>query len=496
MIKKIAVYILLCVGTVTFAQQELTSFKVGMKKSNSFVKDALPIIDESNGNISLFLVDTKNVYGYLFNDQFQIIDSLQLENKNRKYKSIIGHSINTDNEYGIYLTNNFEDEFAVVNFSYEKDTSYIKEFEIDLKDETFVQTLNYNHKLYILSITKKTSIINIYTLNNNGVSDKHSIDFADSKFIDRKDKEIPLYELLVPSSSILKGGAIISNSKKIADVVRIKNDILNPVDITAGLSKLYLHNNKVLMTFDENENITQLISIDLTTFQKEALQIKKPFYAIESNKKKTNSFIYDDLIFMMATTKDEFTFTVQNLLTQHKIAEYSATENDSIDFKNAPIIQVGSYYDKYREFEKTQKFLRKVYDGDVGISVYKPNDNYEILLGGKVEYKASGGGMGIGAASIPIASFGAVTVYYNPTHFAYNSYTYTKSTFIRGLFDKDFNHVEGAFPENAYDKIKDFKEEKETTENAKTVFKYKDFYILGNYTPWPYQQYRLRKFED
>jgi hypothetical protein len=56
--------------------------------------------------------------------------------------------------------------------------------------------------------------------------------------------------------------------------------------------------------------------------------------------------------------------------------------------------------------------------------------------------------------------------------------------------------VEGAFPENAYDKMKDFKEEKETTENAKTVFKYKDFYILGNYTPWPYQQYRLRKFED
>ena len=496
MIKQIIIYILLFFSLLSYGQEELAHFKVSMKKSAPLTKDIVPIVNKTTGNISFSLISSKSIFNYLFNDHFKIIDSLQMENKSIKYKSIIGHSINSENECRIYLTSDFEDKFSIVNFSYKKDTSYIKDFELNFKDEVFVQAFPYNQHLYILSIIKKSSIINVYELNKDGTIDKKSVDFSKTTFLNYKNKETTLYELLLPNNSALKGGPIISNSKKIADVVKIDTKILNPIDITAGLSKLYLYKNKVLLTLDQNEQLTQLISINLNTFQKGVFQIKKPFYEIEKNKKKTNSFICNDKIFMIATTKDKFTFMVKNLLNQNKIVEYSASETDSINFKNSPIIQVGGYYDTYQEFEKTKKFLRKIYDGDDGMSVYKTKNTYEILLGGKAEYKASGGGMGLGGPSISTTSFGAVTVYYNPTLFAYNQYAHTKSTFVKGFFDKDFKHIEGNIPTNAYDKIKSIKEDKEISPNAKTVFKYKDFYILGNYFLWPRQEYVLYKFED
>lgn len=499
MIKQITISILFLCTLISNAQEELAHFKVGMKKSNSFIKDALPIHDESNDMVSLFIMDSKNVYAYLFTPDFKISDSLQLEKKSRKYESIIGSGIsgtNDQKEYNLYVTNNFEDQFAVVNFSYEKDSSYLKEFELDLKNEVFVQTFNYNQKLYILSVPKKSSVINVYELDSDGTNTMHNIDCSDIVFLNYKGKETTLYEMIIPDNSILKGGPIISSSKKIADVVKIENDILHPIDLTSGLSKLYLKNNKVILTLDENENLTQLLSIDLNTFQYESAQYKKPFFDIEKNKKKVNTFVFDDKLFTIATTKEAFKFTIRDLMNSSILAEFDTHKKDTIDFKNSPIIQIGGAYARYREFEETPKFFRKVYDGDVGVSVYKPGNNYEVLLGGKVEYRATSAGMGLGGPSIPIASMGAVTIYFNVAFFAYEAYTYTKSTYVKCLFDENFNHVEGTFPQHAYDKMKEFKEEKETTSDAKTVFKYKGFYILGTYTPWPYQQYRLRRFKD
>jgi len=96
---------------------------------------------------------------------------------------------------------------------------------------------------------------------------------------------------------------------------------------------------------------------------------------------------------------------------------------------------------------------------------------------------------------IPIASFGSATVFFNPTYFAYNSYTSSKSTHIKGLFDTNFNHIKGELKQNVFDKINDSKIEKSTAQKGKTVFKYKDFYIVGDYLVWD-KKYILRKFID
>ena len=58
--------------------------------------------------------------------------------------------------------------------------------------------------------------------------------------------------------------------------------------------------------------------------------------------------------------------------------------------------------------------------------------------------------MGFG---MPMASFGGVSVFFNPVYFAYNSYVNTKSTYVNCLLDQNLNHLEGVFPKNEFDKI-------------------------------------------
>ena len=181
--------------------------------------------------------------------------------------------------------------------------------------------------------------------------------------------------------------------------------------------------------------------------------------------------------------------------TGNFIKEYAVNQDEEILFKNTPIIQKGGFYNGYRELEKTKKFLRKITAGKIGVSVIKNKNTYLLTLGGYVEQRTAapmmmGGFGGIGGA---IASVGSVNVnlFFNPTMFAYNSFTNTKSTQIECLFDTNFDHIKDAeVPKNIFDKIKSTPKKSDI---GYTIFKYKDFYIRSDYTP-NNKTYHLRKF--
>mgnify|MGYP000978014029 CR=1 FL=1 len=107
-------------------------------------------------------------------------------------------------------------------------------------------------------------------------------------------------------------------------------------------------------------------------------QFTKPLELAKSNQKKTNSFINDENIFLIASTDDELVFRTQNFESGTLVKEYVVNVNDTIAFKNSPIIQEGGAYDSYREMDKTKKFLRKITSGDVGVSVNSYANGYKI----------------------------------------------------------------------------------------------------------------------
>ncbi len=488
MIKKVTILIAIFSCSITLSQDRIGSFENNLKTSQTFLRGSVPIVNNRNGDISMFLFDSQKVYGYLLNNKFEKIAELNSENRRRKYKALIGSSISKDNTYRLFMSNEKYTKFGYVDFSYNKKESVFKELDLKLEDEKYLETITLDNKFYLMTISKNTSKLNIYSFNDDASYKKDVIDFSNEMFINKERKKTVLYKMFLDSEVMAT----------FMSPIKIEESNPNSIEVTSEKSKLYLRGNQLVFTFDNNKEYTQIISLDFETFDYKLRQIEKPFVP-KQTKKQANSYISGDNLYTMVSTSEKFIFRVHAYESGELKKEYSTTVNDTISFKNSPIIQEGGMYDSYREMEKTKKYLRKITSGDLGIAVYKINGNHQIILGGKKEIKSNPGMMMMGGfGMIPIGTIGAISVSINPTFFAFNSYTNTKSTYIECLFDENFNHLEGEFERNVFDKIKIYKDlinKSNEVDKIDTVFKYDDYFVFGFYNSRS-KTYNFRKFSD
>lgn len=502
MLKKIAVYLLLFCAVNSYAQQELIVLDdYFFDTEYSTLKDAFPIVNKNNNDVSLFLLSAKHVYGFLLDETFKVKKEIKSENRDRQFKVIIGYSVSDNDEYRVFLTNNQKDEFARINISYSNSRTGLKEFFLQQENEFFVQSINQDNKFYLLSVLKDSSILKLYTFNDLGEYSVKEFDFSRNIFLNEKGAKANLYNMIPGVKSTNE-----SSTKK------IEKEVPTSIEVASEKVKMYIKGTEVLLTFDRDKKFTQVISIDLISHEKYFSAFEKPFVNVKANKKRTNSFINGDNIFIVASTKEDFIFKVLNRSTKELLKEYIVNVNDSISFKNSPIIQKGGVYDGYREFDQKNKFLRKISSGNIGVSVNHYKNGYKVVLGGKKEV-TNGAGMAMGMMGGIGTSMGDLTLYFNPVNFAYSSYVNSRSTFINCLFDSSFNHQQGEFPKNIFDKIRDYEEDIYNQKNSESnvlgedslyknlsskgdiIFKYKDFYIKGS-TLIGGERYILRKFEE
>ena len=495
------------------SQEVLSVFKNDLDDSRYTVKEVLPIVNQINDDFSLFFLNSKEVHAYLFSEDFEMLSSLSLEDKRRKYNTVIGYGINNNREYNVFLTNNNNNKFAGINFSFDGKTSDIQEFTLENSNEKFVQTVTVNNVFYLLSVTIGTSDLNIYKFEDHNLPKPNKITFKNGEFIDRSDQSAYLYDIFHVSS----------NGKFVGvETNKIDRNLPTSIEIAAKEKKLYVKNSNLIFTFDNNRNVTQILTLHLDDYSYDVQRIEKPLIEEKTSKKKSNSFINDNELYMIASTNDDMIVQIKNFNSKDILKEIKLNVEDSIQFKNTPIIQEGGVYDNYRELESTKKFLRKITAGDIGISSYKNKTHYLLTIGSEKEIP-KGGGMMMpmgGFGGIPIASVGNANIFFNPTYFAYNSYSGTKSVHIKSMFDFDFKHIRGEVEENVFDRINKYDGSTIETENSnklpsnksgyrtlqeeakknsntigETIFKYKDFLVLGNYNAKE-KLYELTKFED
>ena len=398
---------------------------------------------------------------------------------------MIGSSILENGNYKVFLTNNGHSKFSSMTLSFDNEKHLLHEFSLEDDNEKFIQTVTYKNKFYLISAAKRapekqafSEGIYIYTFDENDKPKRNKINLSKSVFIDKNGDGTTLPNLIASYSSSIK---------------KIEDNVPNSIEVAASNRKIYLKDNKVIFTLDNNKEFTQILEINLENFQSSQKSIEKPMKGIEEGRKKTNSYLNGNLIFMVASTKDNFIFQVNNFEKDSLIMKYSVSKENAINFKNTPIIQEGGMYDGYRELESSKKFLRKITSGKIGVSALKVKDLYHITIGGYVEQRRGGAGMSFGFGGMPIGSFGSVNIFFNPTMFAYNSMSNTKSTRIECLFDEDFDHLRGDLEENAFDKIDTFL--KEDIGESETIFSYKDYFIFLDYINAS-GDYVLRKFEE
>ena len=257
---------------------------------------------------------------------------------------------------------------------------------------------------------------------------------------------------------------------------------------------------------DSDKKETKLVRVNLDDFSIKTDSFIKPKIGsneTESAFTKHNSLIYEDLIYQIKTSSKEMSLTVKNLNNKEIIKQLNLKKEDSITFKNGPIYQEKTsssiFFPKSeRKLEKTSKFLRKMSRSNVGLTTEIVNKKIQLTIGGYIEIKSSGGGFGVaGFAGGGVAglAFAGLSTGFNPTFANYNSYSSTKTTFINCLFDYEFNHKQGDFTNNVFDRIKEYEDSftqklladgtyepiafPEFNIKLKNVFYHKDKHFLG-----------------
>lgn len=452
--KKIFLNLFILLSSIfVFSQEKLFEFENTLKTNNTFLNQMFSIVNEKNGNISLFFIDNQHINCYLINDTYEVIDSLKLNNRNSLINVYLGYSISDDNNYCIYVTNSNQSKFASIRFSFvNKEVSY-NEFKFkDRKKEKFIQAINYKHKFYILTSTKKTSIINKYSFDQNSNFIKYKIDFSENTFRNEYRSKKTLYSFF--------------NNSSYGDVKTISPNTPNPIDITSAFQKLYVIDGKIIISLDQNKTYTQIISFNLANSEKEVKYIKKPLLSdTEFVSAKSNSYIYDDKIFILAISDEKLNLSIKDYQSSNLLKAYSFSEEDTITIKNTSLIKFTNNRTINKNTNETKDILRKISQSKVGISAYRFANDYQVTIGGKSH---SNDGSIIVSGLFFGFSGALLTNILNATFKA-------DALYFKGVLDSNFNHLNKDAKLNVIDKIINLKtKNKIGITKSETVYQYKN----------------------
>jgi hypothetical protein len=479
--KKTAIsFLILLISISLFSQKTILRVENNFKKKQSFSSndDVLPIYNYNTKNLALLFIDKRKIYNYLFDENLNKIDSMSTEKRPRKYKNPLGSSI-FDNDYRVFLTDKSKEKFASIHFSFNNKTTTISELELNFTNtnEYFVQSISHQNKFYIITIEYNSNNLKVYSFDKNAKFMAHKIDLSSYKIMNRnyEDKLSAIFF----STNIGFNPSIKIN--------KFDENSISALEQTSDYIKMYVRDNKVIFTIDNNNEYTQVLTIDLNSYKSTFRKINK----IDKFKaKNSNSYLFEDKIFQVASNSNELYFIIRDYQTAELLNQYTIKKDAPISFKNSPIIQYGGAYAYKRVLTKSKQFLRKISNADIGITVDRVKNNYQVTLGGVKEINSGGVGMGMG---MPVGSFGGISMFFNPAGFAYSSYKNTKSVTIKTILDNNFKHIEGTISKNAYDLLKEYQDSYDNPKKGETLFKYKGYFIFGHYN-YSNLFYQLHKF--
>ncbi|MCF1190145.1 hypothetical protein LRR18_01005 [Mangrovimonas sp. AS39] len=456
-----------------YGQEQVLSFH-NESFSKNLTKDSYSITNDLTGEMVIVVIEKNTFFAYLYNNDFKPVNQIASKHVKSKYANILGYYCDKSG-YHILYANQQSKKFCVLSIDFKSNKSIISEIELDFGEDVFFDTVNYKNDLYILTANSQNEI----TIHSFTVKELKSL---------KKYNLVEINEDTNLISSHLQYGVFTLGGYEFLNITKIEPNVPTSIEMASNSNKAYLDKNRLHLTFDSNEYGTLVYTINLDSYDINFKAYPYPKAKLDTYEK-FNSFLYNDFIFQMASSKEEMAFEIKSL--DGKIwKNYYIDKNDSIDFKNSPIIeegQLGIPFTSKREMEATKKYLRKITNGHLGISVIKVSDNYYITLGGFEKRHST---------AIPVYSAPTNSSYhisYNSTHQNYFTYTYTKSTYLEGIFDVNFNHKKGPLRENVFNRIESFKSEKLKYITAENVF-ILDKKVYFGYLNLKEQQYYVLKF--
>ncbi|MDH7447477.1 hypothetical protein [Aquimarina sp. 2201CG14-23] len=503
MMKKIALLVsIFYISTIIIAQERVLELEDGFVKFQSG-KESYALPNQITGDLMLLLEEGRQFHAHLLDSNYTNKAKISAKTIPSKYKYILGYNIE-DHKYSIFFSDSWSTKFGVQTFDFKTNTTKNTFLDFKIKGEKYVESIVHNNKIHLITISKKSSNFNIYTFDEQFTPTKNVISLKELEYPNPESRNhtITAYYLLLPDTA--------GTLRSLVDVEKIEGNNPNVIETTSKENKLYQFKNQLIFSFDYSHEKTQLCFIDLDTFKGYVKSYNKPAKT-EKGYRKSNSYIFDNKLFQIASSNQKMKFTVLDLKTEKFIKEYKITKEDTIRFKNSPIIQEGGGIlpgfseNRVREIEKTAKYLRKISSSNLGISVYKVDDEYNIVLGGTKDITTNNGyagtaGFGNGfsngfGVNGTIGNSTSAWVSFNPTFYNYNSYTSTKSTYINCLFDANFDHIQGDIKKNSYDRLYDFEDSLSIKIKAVNIFLHKNRLHYGFFDTKK-RVYELYRFQE
>lgn len=463
--KKIFTLLLLAVVTVVSGQNIISAQSLELKKSQWCFRSLLAP-DSREMQLTAFVADRQKVHALRYNGAIFFTDSLSANRPESRFQDMAGYSYASGNAF-VYWASQDAKEFEVQSFDFANRTVTQKTVAIN-KEDRVLASYSERDRFYVVTLPGgEQDMIRLYSFSG-AEPEQRDVDFSAFSFATTSGKKTTLRELLQDNG-----------------LQKIDDRTMTDLATASGRIKLYSMNGTLLLTLDHNSDATQLFIIapDLTITQKIVAQ---PALGEKAN---GNSFYHEGKLYQLRANDNELALSATSLAAGSLIKTYHVTKNDSITFKNSPLIsQTGT--GSVRELKDTKRFLRRLAGADLALTVYRTPDDILITAGGVRSVVPTANiiaGVTIGAVAIAAGGDGSAIGMLSDG-------SELQTLCFESLFDENFEHEPYQQMRLAGDYMGEFNSRTGTL-FASSMTSFQDYFIMGYYDTKS-GQYVMRSFRD
>ncbi|WP_281231408.1 hypothetical protein [Flavobacterium gelatinilyticum] len=360
--KKLFLFFLLSSQSILFSQTVLNSFPLNLNLSEA---QLLNIEDVKTHDVYVFASDNKNINILKYNQSLFLTSQFTDSIRYAADRVLLGYSIGADKAPLLYWSSSNLRNIRIIKYFTETKTTRSLNFDFPEAHDYILASFQKNNIFYILAKEKAQQHLLLYKFENGNCEIK-MFDFSPFTFQNGRGQSFSFTTLI-----------------RYYPIQMMESDDFNSIDKTSNINKLYVLDDRLILTLDYNSKKTQVFDLNMETAEITEKTFDLPVSVKPS--RTANSFYSDKKLFQMTANKDQFLFTIKDYDTGKTIKSSSISKNDTIQFKNSPFF-IQNNNNRPQELKTTAKFLRNLADLSAGISVIKNNKNNFITFGGFVEY--------------------------------------------------------------------------------------------------------------
>lgn len=361
--KKLLLLFLLFSKTILFSQTVLNSLPLNLNFMGK--TQILSAEDEKTKDVYVFTWDNKNVNILKYNASLFLSNQFTDSIKHETSRDLIGYSISENKKPSLYWSSHDYKNILITIYNPDNKTSESLNFDFPKNHEYIISTFQANNSFYILAKEKDFEHLLLYKFED-GKCDIKMFDFSSFVFKNERNVQISFIALI-----------------KYFPIQKIDPNIYTPIELASSISKMYVNQDHIILTFDNTLIKTQAFDLNIKTGD----LIEKTFDlpAPQTIFRTTNSFYSDNKLYQVKANKEFLLFQIKDFDSGKGIKNYSFSKNDTIPFMNSPfIMQIDN--NNPRQLKTTEKFLKSINGLPAGISVFKNNKNSFITFSGFGEY--------------------------------------------------------------------------------------------------------------